>query len=1222
MGKIKKILENELVGGTQTTDVYPVTSVKAVYDENNERLDHILNRRGVVNISTNYNDDHIAEVLTLSQAIAKVPSSDRVLGFQGNILTPDGWITYKFIGTDITQWSNTEYWAAIIDSSILEQEIGNKRDRALSQKAVNELLPIAYSELSLEKGAFKVTEKTWLNDVDDNTVRLRTPLFKTSRANFIVPSDYRLGIAYGNYNKELQKWTDFHTGVVKLDISYPYARILVRKTSGDEIEPSEVRIPILIDEIIELQDSQSKDEYYIGRNGNTLELANGRFNTDTNWTIDIESSIRLRSKIFRTDKIRVKCPDGYHILACYGDANFTFATATFFSVRDIDIDVSYPYFRILVRRIDNGNLTIDELPLLDILNTSISERVDSISERVDSTKLHLGGLDADRSLILDKAILEAFINTSTPIEKLKVLNITKKVGSRCGLILGTGHDADTYSFMFDFRETTNAEVLPSGVQLLHTKYRDIDGYVVINWDNFKDETTYRDSDPEDTFALKNSIYSIDNSPTIKSSLLNSKTAAIANNNTTDITKIIDKLPAELKDVTYYPELQVGQWNPAYFTPMKSNNRFATPTRIKVLPNEITKVSVTDGYYMSLWKSETIDEEITNIPVSWLQEWEGAVGANYLVIICRKGDGTEVLTQNEIADVVVTLELKEKDKTKIEDVAPLSEFDSISERVDNLDGKMSVDYSGYNNYNVITLKADGSGDFTSIYEAINFAREKATASNRYEIQLYDDIRVTDTDGFFTYSSLGAKCVFYLPAYIKLRGMGEKKIIYAELPNSGYSQTDRANHQTGYVDGNSEMENIHVIAKNIRYAVHVERGGGVQLQNSTIFAKDCIFEHLGGEEVDTVQNKWYQPDAMGCGASSGLHFEFVGCDFISTTGPFRCHTNHDFTNPVSAKFTSCRFIMTMDSIQQYRGGSESVYESKCIYLDDLGSKVTRLYEFYGCEFTGKITDSSAPYFNTSISKIFPSGKYVGYGNSKFFFDHSVSPRALKITSNTIGNTSSVEVISDEANLLGNTTIIKGSTGLNGYVYGDEYINHATLNNLMVKLGDCSTTNKTLVLKVDGSEKTITFNLDFTGYTVSNVVQFMNTKLQGAEVSLFNPYANYFAEFSDVAFNRKNTSEAPIKKGMFVKFDGINGIIPVSENETKGTFAMATDDIPVGKFGTVVKNTILKSTGNFAHGVSSLTKGQLVRFNSNSKLEKCSGENEQYAVYMCVEDTYIEI
>lgn len=46
MGKIKKILENELVGGTQATDVYPVTSTKAVYDENNERLDKILGGLG------------------------------------------------------------------------------------------------------------------------------------------------------------------------------------------------------------------------------------------------------------------------------------------------------------------------------------------------------------------------------------------------------------------------------------------------------------------------------------------------------------------------------------------------------------------------------------------------------------------------------------------------------------------------------------------------------------------------------------------------------------------------------------------------------------------------------------------------------------------------------------------------------------------------------------------------------------------------------------------------------------------------------------------------------------------------------------------------------------------------------------------------------------------------------------------------------------------------
>ena len=50
MGKIKKILENELIGGTQSTDVYPVTSTQAVYDENNRKLsDFVFDKNNIVN---------------------------------------------------------------------------------------------------------------------------------------------------------------------------------------------------------------------------------------------------------------------------------------------------------------------------------------------------------------------------------------------------------------------------------------------------------------------------------------------------------------------------------------------------------------------------------------------------------------------------------------------------------------------------------------------------------------------------------------------------------------------------------------------------------------------------------------------------------------------------------------------------------------------------------------------------------------------------------------------------------------------------------------------------------------------------------------------------------------------------------------------------------------------------------------------------------------------
>ena len=115
MARIKKILENELVGGTQTTDIYPITSIKAIYDENNERLDNIIKRRSIVNVSTNYNDAHIAEVLTLYTAIDKVPYSDRELGFTMTFLSSEGWNTYQFIGKSISEleWGDVTKWSSV-----------------------------------------------------------------------------------------------------------------------------------------------------------------------------------------------------------------------------------------------------------------------------------------------------------------------------------------------------------------------------------------------------------------------------------------------------------------------------------------------------------------------------------------------------------------------------------------------------------------------------------------------------------------------------------------------------------------------------------------------------------------------------------------------------------------------------------------------------------------------------------------------------------------------------------------------------------------------------------------------------------------------------------------------------------------------------------------------------------------------------------------------------
>ena len=73
-------------------------------------IGHFAKRGGIVNISTNYNSINTAEVLTLAQALSKVPSTDRVLGFQGKYLATDDWHTIIYIGDSLTSWSDTTKW--------------------------------------------------------------------------------------------------------------------------------------------------------------------------------------------------------------------------------------------------------------------------------------------------------------------------------------------------------------------------------------------------------------------------------------------------------------------------------------------------------------------------------------------------------------------------------------------------------------------------------------------------------------------------------------------------------------------------------------------------------------------------------------------------------------------------------------------------------------------------------------------------------------------------------------------------------------------------------------------------------------------------------------------------------------------------------------------------------------------------------------------------------
>lgn len=104
------------------------TNVQQAIDEISN-ISYFAKKGGIINVSTNYNSTNIAEVLTLKQAIAKVPSSNRVLGFTMTFLSSDGWKTYQFTGTSINTWNDTNNWIRIVDNKQLDNATKSINDK-------------------------------------------------------------------------------------------------------------------------------------------------------------------------------------------------------------------------------------------------------------------------------------------------------------------------------------------------------------------------------------------------------------------------------------------------------------------------------------------------------------------------------------------------------------------------------------------------------------------------------------------------------------------------------------------------------------------------------------------------------------------------------------------------------------------------------------------------------------------------------------------------------------------------------------------------------------------------------------------------------------------------------------------------------------------------------------------------------------------------------------
>ena len=115
MGKIEKIIKKGLVEG-QTTEIYPITSTKAIYDENNKRLDKILEAsqekltelesEAIYDVSAHNNNavfESLQSLLSNSDLNSLIPTSIRCGGMSIRFINSyNKYVQYRYTGIETT----------------------------------------------------------------------------------------------------------------------------------------------------------------------------------------------------------------------------------------------------------------------------------------------------------------------------------------------------------------------------------------------------------------------------------------------------------------------------------------------------------------------------------------------------------------------------------------------------------------------------------------------------------------------------------------------------------------------------------------------------------------------------------------------------------------------------------------------------------------------------------------------------------------------------------------------------------------------------------------------------------------------------------------------------------------------------------------------------------------------------------------------------------------
>ncbi|HEX7820629.1 MAG TPA: hypothetical protein VF463_08415 [Sphingobium sp.] len=458
--------------------------------------------------------------------------------------------------------------------------------------------------------------------------------------------------------------------------------------------------------------------------------------------------------------------------------------------------------------------------------------------------------------------------------------------------------------------------------------------------------------------------------------------------------------------------------------------------------------------------------------------------------------------------------------------------------------------------VRTLKPSG-GDYSSIAAAVA-ALNNGTAASRYRLKvsegIYTDVEWRPQD------------------YLDIVGYDRDRTVFAgSLPNNA-SAAQITNTSAMWQEKSSRLEGITVTMKNGRYAIHLESNGFYP--NRLLEHINCHVEHFGNAEA--VNSAWGSTFGVGAGLSSGVTVVGRGTLYKGPAGGFSYHTNIDWADPSFVDLEGCELI----------GVNDTAFSMRIL---PIGSGVADKCRLVGNKLMGDIVYGPSPWLQTTLARQPADHSEVavwGHSNTPAVFRSIDFGLALVIASDTTGAASSIAVGGTAAPwLFGDGAALKldtnysraGSPGFRGRAVGWGDISGTgvgptsdlVITRLGQRLGNCTTTSKTLTVAVNGgAAQSVIFNEDFTAQPNSYVLAFINARVAGATASTLATGALYRPRFTDEEAEVLNNTASGLFRGSVLAFDGSSSRVrAMTAADSARLYAgVAMYDVEAGKTGRV--------------------------------------------------------